>query len=102
MHGYPRPGLESTEWSSLNGPRQFALDPEARWGKPLEVATAGGNVVSGRAGEHRWRVWLMEPRSLQLMLLGGLVLGAAVLRFRDIAVLPTWTDEVRESTIALD
>ena len=102
MHGYPRPGLESTEWTSLNGPRPFALDPEPRLGEPLEMATARGNVASGRRGEHWWWAWLTEPRSLQLLLLGGLVLGAAVLRFRDIAVVPTWTDEVRESTIALD
>ncbi len=37
-HGYPRPQLERDGWISLNGPWQFALDPEARWRTPVQVA----------------------------------------------------------------
>jgi beta-galactosidase/beta-glucuronidase len=40
-HGYPRPQLRRDSWVSLNGPWDFALDPEARWGLPGEVAWAG-------------------------------------------------------------
>jgi hypothetical protein len=29
--GYPRPQLRRDEWYSLNGPWQFALDPDGRW-----------------------------------------------------------------------
>jgi beta-galactosidase/beta-glucuronidase len=36
--GYPRPQLVRGEWTSLNGPWQFALDREARWRTPPEVA----------------------------------------------------------------
>lgn len=35
--GYPRPLLRRTDWSSLNGPWDFALDPEARHRLPGEV-----------------------------------------------------------------
>lgn len=36
-HGYPRPRRERGQWTSLNGPWDFALDPEARWSVPGEV-----------------------------------------------------------------
>src|SRR5689334_3064342 len=36
--GYPRPQLERAEWISLNGPWDFALDPEAKWGMPGEFS----------------------------------------------------------------
>ena len=37
-HGHPRPQLERAGWLSLNGPWQFALDPEARWRTPGPVS----------------------------------------------------------------
>jgi hypothetical protein len=37
-HGYPRPQLERRSWTSLNGAWDFALDPEAAWNKPEQVA----------------------------------------------------------------
>jgi len=36
-HAYPRPQLERTEWTSLNGTWDFALDPEATWQHPEDV-----------------------------------------------------------------
>ena len=36
-HGYPRPQLERSNWSSLNGRWAFALDPEGRWREPSDV-----------------------------------------------------------------
>ena len=36
-HGYPRPQLERREWTSLNGPWDFALDRHTRWRNPAEV-----------------------------------------------------------------
>jgi beta-galactosidase/beta-glucuronidase len=36
-HGYPRPLLQRGTWTSLNGPWEFALDPQARWRTPREV-----------------------------------------------------------------
>lgn len=36
-HGYPRPQLVRPGWRSLNGPWDFALDPEGRWREPGEV-----------------------------------------------------------------
>ncbi len=36
-HGYPRPQLERAKWTSLNGPWDFALDPQTRWRTPREV-----------------------------------------------------------------
>lgn len=36
-HGYPRPHLERSEWTNLNGPWDFALDPDARWAEPPDV-----------------------------------------------------------------
>ena len=36
--GYPRPQLQRDTWFSLNGPWDFALDPEARWRRPDEVS----------------------------------------------------------------
>ncbi|MDQ3044892.1 MAG: glycoside hydrolase family 2 [Chloroflexota bacterium] len=37
-HAYPRPQLRRTAWTSLTGPWDFALDPDARWRDPGEVA----------------------------------------------------------------
>lgn len=37
VHGYPRPQLRRLQWTSLNGPWDFALDPEARWASPDDV-----------------------------------------------------------------
>ncbi|WP_437631467.1 glycoside hydrolase family 2 TIM barrel-domain containing protein [Sorangium sp. So ce854] len=37
-HGYPRPQLRRAGWTSLNGTWAFALDPEARWRRPGDVA----------------------------------------------------------------
>jgi beta-galactosidase/beta-glucuronidase len=34
LHGYPRPQLERTNWTCLDGEWEFALDPEARWTLP--------------------------------------------------------------------
>jgi beta-galactosidase/beta-glucuronidase len=39
--GYPRPQLRRAEWISLDGPWSFALDPDARWSLPTEVAWEG-------------------------------------------------------------
>jgi beta-galactosidase/beta-glucuronidase len=36
-HGHPRPLLHRQSWTSLNGPWDFALDPEAAWRNPREV-----------------------------------------------------------------
>jgi hypothetical protein len=36
-HGYPRPQLRRERWTSLNGPWDFALDPEARWREPDDI-----------------------------------------------------------------
>ncbi|HYX22564.1 MAG TPA: glycoside hydrolase family 2, partial [Thermoanaerobaculia bacterium] len=36
-HGHPRPLLERSSWTSLNGSWEFALDPKARWRLPKEV-----------------------------------------------------------------
>jgi beta-galactosidase/beta-glucuronidase len=38
VHGYPRPLLRRADWTSLNGTWSFALDPEATWRTPDEVA----------------------------------------------------------------
>lgn len=35
---YPRPQLRRSGWTSLDGPWQFALDPEATWTTPGQVA----------------------------------------------------------------
>src|SRR4051794_14646297 len=35
---HPRPLLQRAGWSSLDGPWEFALDPEGRWRLPHEVA----------------------------------------------------------------
>ncbi|HEU4534324.1 MAG TPA: glycoside hydrolase family 2 TIM barrel-domain containing protein [Polyangiaceae bacterium] len=43
--GYPRPQLRRDSWISLNGPWDFALDPEGRWGLPGEVAWDGSIEV---------------------------------------------------------
>ena len=38
--GYPRPQLQRPSWYSLNGPWDFALDPDARWQNPRDVSWA--------------------------------------------------------------
>jgi beta-galactosidase/beta-glucuronidase len=38
MHGYPRPQLARAQWTSLNGPWEFALDSHSRWDQPGDVA----------------------------------------------------------------
>jgi len=35
---HPRPRLERSDWQSLNGPWDFALDADARWARPEQVA----------------------------------------------------------------
>lgn len=37
LHSYPRPQLERAAWTSLNGPWDFALDPEGVWSLPSDV-----------------------------------------------------------------
>lgn len=37
LHGYPRPQLVRPEWTSLSGPWDFSLDPDARWKEPEQV-----------------------------------------------------------------
>ncbi|HSF41732.1 MAG TPA: glycoside hydrolase family 2 TIM barrel-domain containing protein [Thermoanaerobaculia bacterium] len=44
-HGYPRPQLERASWSSLDGPWDFVLDPEALWRNPREVTWNGTILV---------------------------------------------------------
>jgi len=36
-HGYPRPQLERSHWIDLNGPWDFALDPDGIWVSPGDV-----------------------------------------------------------------
>jgi len=38
QRGYPRPELEREKWTSLDGPWDFAIDREARWSVPSQVA----------------------------------------------------------------
>jgi beta-galactosidase/beta-glucuronidase len=44
-HGYPRPQLERASWTSLDGPWDFALDPEGRWRVPREVRWNGKGQI---------------------------------------------------------
>jgi beta-galactosidase/beta-glucuronidase len=44
-HGHPRPLLQRQSWSSLNGPWDFVLDPDARWRNPGEVEWNGTILV---------------------------------------------------------
>ncbi|MFL6416106.1 MAG: glycoside hydrolase family 2 protein [Bryobacteraceae bacterium] len=37
VHSYPRPQLERENWTSLNGPWDFAIDPESNWKDPESV-----------------------------------------------------------------
>src|SRR5438128_1009638 len=37
VHGYPRPMLRRAAWQSLNGPWEFAIDPDGAWRAPSEV-----------------------------------------------------------------
>ncbi len=54
-HGYPRPQLERTEWFSLNGPWDFALDPDdiarvpeqIQWQSTIQVPFAPETPASG-------------------------------------------------------
>src|ERR671913_14187 len=43
--GYPRPQLQRATWFSLNGRWDFALDPDATWRTPGEVAWSEQIVV---------------------------------------------------------
>ncbi|HEY0733982.1 MAG TPA: glycoside hydrolase family 2 TIM barrel-domain containing protein [Herpetosiphonaceae bacterium] len=36
-HEYPRPQLRRANWTSLNGPWDFSLDPDAAWKRPDQV-----------------------------------------------------------------
>jgi beta-galactosidase/beta-glucuronidase len=37
VHSYPRPQLEREHWTSLNGPWDFAIDPDSNWINPQSV-----------------------------------------------------------------
>src|SRR5688572_16837392 len=75
-HGYPRPMLERAEWVNLNGPWEFALDPDARWSIPDEVAWTATILVPfspetpasgiGNTGFYRscWYRRIFEPPAL--------------------------------------
>src|SRR5438045_5410118 len=45
LHGYPRPQLRREGWLSLNGPWDFALDPDAAITVPERITWAGGITV---------------------------------------------------------
>jgi len=45
LHAYPRPQLRRKEWLSLNGPWDFAFDPDASVAGPEEVSWAGSITV---------------------------------------------------------
>ena len=38
IHAYPRPQLQRANWTSLNGPWAFSLDPGAQWARPQNVS----------------------------------------------------------------
>ena len=42
LHAYPRPQLQRNDWINLNGPWDFALDPEADWELPDQVVWFSG------------------------------------------------------------
>lgn len=44
-HGYPRPLLQRDHWVSLNGPWDFAIDPEPGWSAPGDVSWRDTIVV---------------------------------------------------------
>ena len=44
-HGHPRPLLQRESWTSLNGPWDFVLDPNARWRSPREAQWNGTILV---------------------------------------------------------
>ena len=44
-HGYPRPQLRRSDWLSLNGAWDFALDPDARAGGPEDVTWSSSITV---------------------------------------------------------
>jgi beta-galactosidase/beta-glucuronidase len=43
--GYPRPQLVRHDWVSLNGPWEFALDPDRRWSLPGQVVWSATIIV---------------------------------------------------------
>jgi hypothetical protein len=43
--GYPRPQLERPQWTNLNGPWEFAIDPDDQWCDPAEVKWGGPITV---------------------------------------------------------
>ena len=43
--GYPRPQLERSNWTNLNGSWEFAIDAEDRWRDPSEVKWTGSIIV---------------------------------------------------------
>ena len=45
LHRYPRPQFVRSQWMSLNGDWDFALDPEAKWQLPRHVAWGRRIVV---------------------------------------------------------
>ncbi len=52
-HGHPRPLLQRESWTSLNGPWDFVLDPNARWRSPREVQWNGTILVPFAPGDAR-------------------------------------------------
>ncbi|MEP6691284.1 MAG: glycoside hydrolase family 2 TIM barrel-domain containing protein [Gemmatimonadaceae bacterium] len=44
-HGYPRPQLQREEWTSLDGPWDFAIDREGHWSVPTQVKWDGTTIV---------------------------------------------------------
>ncbi|MEA2562708.1 MAG: hypothetical protein QOH06_4212 [Acidobacteriota bacterium] len=44
-HGYPRPQLQRAAWESLNGPWEFAIDPDQQWDTPGEVTWKASILV---------------------------------------------------------
>jgi Glycosyl hydrolases family 2, sugar binding domain/Glycosyl hydrolases family 2, TIM barrel domain len=44
-HGYPRPQLERPEWVSLNGPWEFAIDPDGAWRNPDQIRLTSTIIV---------------------------------------------------------
>ncbi|CAN5467732.1 glycoside hydrolase family 2 [soil metagenome] len=44
-HGYPRPQLERSNWTSLNGQWQFSIDREARLSHPRQVAFGNTQIT---------------------------------------------------------
>jgi beta-galactosidase/beta-glucuronidase len=80
--GYPRPQLRRGRWTSLDGPWDFALDPDGRWQYPEEVDWTRRIIVPfapetrsseiGETGFFRacWYRRLLDPVSLGVLALG--------------------------------